>query len=112
MNNSSRSYYKIGLSFFVVFVALFILFIVYVNRKGRLTCLNYRFNGKVENVVYNVKGQAYITVKGVTYYLFDSNWDFDHNRIDKGDSIIKNSKSMIIRLVKQNGRIIIEGEND
>ena len=59
-----------------------------------------------------MKGIASIIIKGVNYDLSDTNWDFDHNRIEKGDLMIKKKNSMIIKLIKRNGQIVIEGEDD
>jgi hypothetical protein len=69
-----------------------------------------QFNGRVESVSYDMKGIATIVIKGVNYDLSDLNWDFDQNRIEKGDLMIKEKNSMIITLIKSNGQIIIEGK--
>ena len=80
-----------------------------LKHKGTIEDLDYHFNGIVDSVSYDIKGFATIIVKGSHYYLGDTGWDFDHNRIQKGDSIIKERNSMIIKLIKPNGQVVIEG---
>jgi len=83
---------------------------VYFTKKGKRKNLSYQFNGKVDSVTYDVKGEATVYID-TSYYLSDPNWDFDHNRIQKGDSMIKEKNSMTIKLIKPNGKVIVEGEN-
>jgi hypothetical protein len=70
----------------------------------------YHFNGIVDSVSYSIKGQATVIIKGAHFEL--GFWDFDHDRIAKGDSLIKEKNSMIIKLIKRNGQIIIEGDSN
>jgi hypothetical protein len=97
---------------FIVFVCLARVLFIYGSYKYRKTYLAYQFDGRVEGVSYDIKGKATIVIKGGSYDLSDNNWDFDHNRITKGDSLIKKKNSMIIKLVKRNGQIVIEGKDD
>jgi hypothetical protein len=92
----------------VIFIALIVG--VQFNNKGKAKELDYQFNGIVDSVSYNIKGKASIVVKGAHYYLGAPNWDFDHNKIQKGDLISKKRNSMIIKLIKPDGRIIFQGE--
>ena len=109
--NRGKTYNKIVGSFFIVVVLTMIISGIYINHKNKLIDLNYQFNGKVDSANYNIKGEATVIIKGIKYDLSDFNWDFDHNRIQKGDSIVKEKNSMIIKLIKPNGKIIVEGEN-
>lgn len=81
----SKNYIKVVLSFFIPIVILIVIPVIYIERTGRSNALNYPFNGKVDSVRYNTKRQAYVSVNGDQYYLNDPNWDFDHNRIQRGD---------------------------
>lgn len=106
-----KIYNRIVGGFLLITVIIISISGAYVNHKTKLVNLEYHFNGKVESVYYDIKGIATINIKGVHYILSDPNWDFDHNRISKGDSIIKSKNSMIVKLIKANGKIIVEGEN-
>ncbi|WP_184546398.1 hypothetical protein [Mucilaginibacter sp. FT3.2] len=72
---------------------------------------SYQFKGKVDSVSYTIKGDAYVFIHGVKYYLSDNDWDFDHNRIIVGDSLIKKRNSMIVKLIKTDGSVVIEGKD-
>lgn len=98
--------------FFGIVVCIAIIINIYFSHKYKKIHLAYQFNGSVENVSYDIKGIASIVIQGVSYDLSDPNWDFDHNRIKKGDLMIKEKNSMIIKLIKSNGQIIVEGEDD
>jgi len=104
---------------FYIILALAILFIIYcfcegyfVSGHSDIDNLYVHFSGKVDSVTYNIKGEPTIVVKGTHYELNCLNWDFDHNRIEKGDSIIKKQHSMIIKLIKRNKTVIIQGEDN
>ncbi|SDS42134.1 hypothetical protein SAMN05216490_1124 [Mucilaginibacter mallensis] len=92
-------------------VVIFIFTMVYLTHKANLIDHGYQFNGPVDSVTYDEKGKATIIIRKHQMYLGDNNWDFDHNRIQKGDSMIKKRGSMIIKLIKPDGRVILEGEN-
>jgi len=108
----SKNYTKVVLIFFISFVILMTIRVIYMGRTGRSETLNYQFNGKVDSVRYNIKGQAYVSINGVEYYLFDPDWDFDHNRIQIGDSLVKRKNSMIIELFRRNVLVTIEGKDN
>ena len=98
-----------------VFIAVMIIALILgirLTQKGRIENLNYQFDGVVDSVSYDIKGYATITVKGSHYYLGGTSWDFNHNRIQKGDSILKKRNSMIVKLIKPDGRIIFQGKDD
>ncbi|WP_158990227.1 hypothetical protein [Mucilaginibacter sp. L196] len=105
-----KTYYKVVIRFFIIAVAFMAIMGIYFTKKEKKESLSYEFNGKVDSVSYDVKGEATVYID-TSYYLGDPNWDFDHNRIQKGDSMIKEKNSMIIKLIKPNGKVIIEGEN-
>ncbi|BAU52169.1 hypothetical protein [Mucilaginibacter gotjawali] len=98
--------------FFVLFVCLARVLFMYGSYKYRKIYLAYQFDGRVERVSYDIKGKATIIINGSSYDLSDNNWDFDHNRITKGDSLIKKKNSMIIELIKRNGQIVIQGKDE
>jgi len=98
------------LTFFATFIVVVIIWTIYSTRKSRSENLHYQFNGMIDSVYYTVKGEPYIFVKKVEYYLSDGSWDFDHDRIQKGDSIVKQKNSLVIKVFKPDGRVIIEGE--
>ena len=108
----SKNYTKVVLIFFISFVILMTIGVIYMGRTGRSETLNYQFNGKVDSVRYNIKGQAYVSINGVEYYLFDPDWNFDHNRIQIGDSLVKRKNSMIIELFRRNVLVTIEGKDN
>lgn len=98
--------------FFVLGVCIFFFLYIFGSYKYRKIYLAYQFDGRVESVSYDIKGIASIVIKDVNYDLSDTNWDFDHNRIEKGDLMIKKKNSMIIKLIKRDGQIIVEGKDD
>jgi len=98
--------------FIIVFVAITIVTLFYYTRKAKIKNFAYEFNGKVESVSYDDKLEATVFIGDSDYYLTDPSWDFDHNRIQVGDSLIKRKNSMLIKLVKKNGKVIIQGGNN
>ena len=97
--------------FFAVICVCFYILLMIKSHEAKKLYLKYQFNGIIKSVTYDVKGKATILVNNVPYELFDNDWDFDHNRIEKNDSIVKAKNSMIIKLIKRNGKIIFEGYN-
>ncbi|MBD1366688.1 hypothetical protein IDJ77_22945 [Mucilaginibacter sp. ZT4R22] len=106
MNRSNKLIVKLSIIAGLIIAAA----LIYFSRREYQTILSYQFNGVVDSVSYNAKGQAYVHIKGIQYYLSDNTWDFDHDRIAKGDSMIKGKNSMVVKLIKANGQTIIEGE--
>lgn len=72
----------------------------YLTRKEQL---NYKFNGIVRNISYNEKGYAKISIDGVVYDLGGPNFHGYSGKISKGDSLIKNSGTLEMKLIKKNG---------
>jgi membrane-bound ClpP family serine protease len=91
--------------------AIGVIVLIFFSIKAHYKDLNYQFNGRVDSVFYGEKATATVWVRKEEYYLDANNWDFDHNRIQKGDSLIKEKNSMVIRLIRPNGSVIVEGEN-
>jgi len=58
------------------------------------------FNGIVQNIVYDIKGGATITIHDTIYEPASNNWTF-RGQIQKGDSLVKFKNSMDIKLIKQ-----------
>lgn len=110
-DQKDKRYYKIVLSFFIPAVILLLSFFYFHFKRGKKLHLGYTFNGTVDHVSYDVKGNATIYIKGITYGLDDPSWEFYHNRIEKGDSMVKSKNSMTIKLFKKDGRVIVmEGD--
>ncbi|OCX51501.1 hypothetical protein BEL04_15870 [Mucilaginibacter sp. PPCGB 2223] len=105
----NKNYSKWPLAFVFTFGIVLIILTIYSTIISRNQNLEYQFNGRVDSVYYTSKGEPYIFVKKVKYYLSDRDWDFNQNRIQKGDSVIKKKNSMIIKLFKSNAKAIIEG---
>lgn len=91
----------------IIFILFFgVLFFFY--KRSSEKQLNYSFDGVVEVVRYDVKGKPYVTIEGITYYLSYNNWNFNHCRIENGDSLFKEKGSMKIKLIKHKlGNIFI-----
>ena len=83
---------------------------IFLNKRAVSRDLAYQFSEVVDSVSYSVKGQASVIIKAVQYDLTNPDWDFDHNRIQKGDFMIKKKNSMLIKLIKSDGQIILEGK--
>lgn len=108
----SERYTKIVLSFFIVSVTLMAILFNYMDNRATKESLNFQFNGKVDSVTYNIKGKATVLINGVEYPIFDPNWNFDHTRIMKGDSIVKRENSMIIKLFRNDTLVTTQGKDN
>jgi hypothetical protein len=84
----------------VIVAFLFFCAVIYFYNRSRSECLAYEFNGKVENVNYDDKGKPTVLIDGKEYDLLVNFWNFNH-KIQKGDSLIKQKNTMVIKLVKQ-----------
>lgn len=100
---------KFNVRVFCVTVLLLVTADTFINYKNKNEALDLRFNGRIDSVNYNQKSKASIFIKGVKYDLFYQKWDFDHNRIQTGDSIIKKKGSIQIKLIRPDGNSLIEG---
>lgn len=106
---AEQSQNKFNVQVFCVTVVTVLIASIYFNYQSKKAALDYQFSGKVDSVDYNLKSQASVFIKGVQYDLFYSRWDFNHNRIQKGDSIVKKKNSTIIKLIRPNGRVVTQG---
>lgn len=97
----------------IVFIVLgvlaisFAVFTFYSRFAAQRKALSYHFDGKVDAVDYDKKGQATVTIKGTKYDLSVTHWDFSH-QIQAGDSMIKKADSMAIKIFKADGTVIIK----
>jgi len=74
--------------------------------RGTFLDKKMHFNGKVDSVSYDIKAKATTIIKGKVYNLDNNDWDFDHNRIKKGDSMVKDSNTLSVKLIRKNGQIV------
>ncbi|QEM06906.1 hypothetical protein DIU31_026620 [Mucilaginibacter rubeus] len=94
--------------FFFIGVFILLLFASAIYHYNNLVRKNYsiEFNGKVEKVIYSIKGEPTVSINGKTFDLPVNLWDFNH-KIEKGDSLIKSKDSMVIKLIKyKTGQVI------
>ena len=90
----------------LAFVA-FLIYVIYTHLTDEKRNIKYNFKGVAEKVKYDEKGDLIVTVKGKLYDLTSTNWNFNY-LVKKGDTIEKDSGSLIIKLIKHgNGRVII-----
>ncbi|HWD88643.1 MAG TPA: hypothetical protein VG367_10995 [Mucilaginibacter sp.] len=85
----------------------FALFTFYTRFTAQRKALFYQFNGKVDTVNYDKKGQPIITIHGIKYDLSVTRWNFDR-QIQAGDSMVKKMDSMMIKIFKTDGTVIIK----
>jgi len=96
-----------------IFGGIGIIILMVLSIRGHYIALNYQFNGVVDSVIYDkndIKGFADVIINRKTYHLNNAGWSFDY-KIKKGDSLIKERKSMIIKLIKPNGETLIGNGN-
>jgi|GEM_PF-2214870 hypothetical protein len=110
--STNQPQYKFGVQVFSVTVVMLVVAGIFLNYVNKKEALDYHFNGRIDSVDYNLKGQASIFIKGIQYDLFYQKWNFNHNRIHKGDSIIKAKNSLVIKLVQANGNTITQGDDN
>ena len=88
-------------------LVVFIIYTEYSSSKADKAMLKYKFNGIIEKVVYDQKSIPSVTISGITYYLGSTSWNFNH-LIVKGDSIVKDSNNITVKLIKHGtGRVLI-----
>lgn len=91
---------------------LFLLFFVgvfFLYKTSRTQNLSYEFKGEVQNIQYDIKGFAYLTINNKIYDLSYPGWVFDR-QIQKGDTLEKRKNSFTIKLTKKiSGEVIIFG---
>ena len=71
--------------------------LIFLSVRRHYEYLNYKFNGRVDNISYGDKGTPIIIINGNTYFLEESDWNLhDSHMIQKGDSMIKNKNSTLL----------------
>jgi hypothetical protein len=97
---------KQTIKFLLFGIPLFLGMLIFLYVRVYIREKKYRFRGVVQVVIYDDKGTPDVTVNGVKYKLSYNDWNFDH-QIQKGDSLIKESNIMVIKLVKLNSGDVI-----
>ena len=98
---------KIAFIVLGVLAISFAIFTFYSRFSAHKTTLSYQFNGRVDNVDYDKNGAPTITIKGTKYDLSVTQWDFNH-QIQAGDSMVKKTDSLVIKIFKTDGTVIIK----
>ncbi|WP_426671361.1 hypothetical protein ACPPVU_09000 [Mucilaginibacter sp. McL0603] len=89
---------------------LFIISLValpYLFYKSKVQYQSYQFNGRVDSVLYNVKGEPTVKIGDKKYHLPVHYWTINR-QIQVGDSLVKEKNSITIRIVKKDGTVIIK----
>jgi hypothetical protein len=90
-----------------------ILFIIslfalpYFFYKSKVQYQSYQFNGRVDSVLYNLKGEPTVKIGDKKYHLLVHYWAMNR-QIQVGDSLIKEKNSITLRIVKKDGTVIIK----
>jgi len=91
-------YLTIGALFFIVSLFLYI-------RADRIE-ISYKFKGTIDKVTYSDKKFPNVVIKGETYFISYPNEDFN-DKIEVGDSLVKEKNSRIYQLIKfKTGEVI------
>ena len=85
----------------------FAVFTFYSRFTAQRKALSYQFNGRVDTIVYDNSGKPTVTIHGAKYDLSVTHWDFDH-QVETGDSMVKKMDSMVIKIFKTDGTVIIK----
>lgn len=102
-----KPFIKIAFIVLGVLAVSFAIFTFYSRFSAQRKALSYQFNGKVDTVIYDKKGGATVTIRGNKYDLSVTRWDFNH-QIETGDSMVKKADSMLIKIFKTDGTVIIK----
>jgi len=94
-------YLVIGILFFLVAKILSVMF--YIKER------NYQFNGIIEKIDYNEKKTPSVKVNGKSYVL-STNWRFNE-KMNVGDSLIKEKESTAYKLIKYKTGEVISSNN-
>ncbi|OCX51589.1 hypothetical protein BEL04_16330 [Mucilaginibacter sp. PPCGB 2223] len=65
-----------------------------------------QFEGTVQDIHYDIKGDITVTIQGKVYTPISNNWAF-RGKVQKGDSLIKYKNSLVIKLIKQTTKEVI-----
>ena len=85
----------------------FAVFTFYSRFTAHRKALSYQFNGRVDTIIYDKSGKPTVTIHGSKYDLAVTSWDFT-NQIAIGDSMIKKADSLMIKIIKTDGTVIIK----
>ncbi|WP_448697711.1 hypothetical protein ACFGVR_13200 [Mucilaginibacter sp. AW1-3] len=86
--------------------------LVFLYFRANYVYSNYSFNGRVDSVFFSDKRAPVVLIDKKKYVLEAADWNIqDSCLIHKGDSMIKNKGSLVIKLVRLNGYIIIKGRD-
>ncbi|NQX41259.1 hypothetical protein SAMN05421820_107204 [Pedobacter steynii] len=97
-NNKLKKYLIIGSLFFLGFKVLDAI----SDKKEK----KYQLNGLIEKIDYNEKNTPTVVVNGKSYGLSTS-WRFNE-KMNVGDSLIKEKESLIYKLIKyKTGEVIL-----
>ena len=85
----------------------FAIFTFYSRFTAHRKALSYQFDGKVDTIIYDKSGKPTVMIHGLKYDLAVTSWDFTH-QIAVGDSMIKKADSLVIKIFKTDGTVIIK----
>lgn len=102
-----KPFTRVALIVLGVLAISFAVFTFYSRFTAQRKALFYQFNGRVDTVNYDKKGQPTVTIKGIKYDLSVTHWDFNH-QIQAGDSMVKKADTMAIKIFKADGTVIIK----
>ena len=94
----------------IVLTCIFVISLItlpYLFYKSRTLSLSCQFNGRVDSVAYDAKGEPTIKIHDKKYHLPVNYWNFN-GQIQVGDSLIKYKNSKVIRIFKKDGKVIIK----
>jgi hypothetical protein len=83
-----------------VVVIILIFFGLYKRKSIAEKAVRWHFNGPVENVRYDVKRYPWVVINGTEFNLYYTVWDFNV-KINKGDTLIKDTGDTRIKLIRQ-----------
>jgi len=102
-----KPFTKIALIVLGVLAISFAVFTFYSRFTAHRKALSYAFNGKVDTIIYDNSGKPTVTIHGAKYDLSVTQWNFDH-QVETGDSMVKKIDSMVIKIFKTDGTVIIK----
>jgi hypothetical protein len=86
--------------------ALFFMVTLFLYSRAEKIEKSYQFNGTIEKVTYSDKKKPNVVIKGKIYFISFPNEDFN-DKIEAGDSLIKEKNSRIYKLIKfKTGEVI------
>jgi hypothetical protein len=94
LKNNYRALILVAVAIILVFFGL------YKRRSITQNANKWHFKGAVENVRYDVKRYPWVIINGAEFNLYYTTWDFNV-KINKGDTLIKQSEDARIKLIRQ-----------